>query len=133
MDAAPAASPSQGAPHDRKSLLIGLSIAAAAASVSAESYTEYNTPFVSSADRVAVQAADLPAISSVTNPSSTSYDPLAGFRSDRGRKAVQSDYVEDRAVVAAFTGEDSGSGYLSGRAAAAGERFAASGSASIVR
>ena len=106
---------------NRKSLIVGLSIAAAAATVSAESYTEYNTPFVSTAQRVVVQAQDIPAVSSVTNPSSTSYDPLAQFRSDRGRAQVASEYVEFREVVSAFTGEDSGSGYLSGRAAAAGE------------
>ncbi len=43
------------------------------------------------------------------------------FRSDRGRGQVSSEYVASREVVSAFTGEDSGSGYLSGRAAAAGE------------
>lgn len=119
---------------NRNALLFGLSILAVAASASAESYTDHNPPFVSSMERVAVQAASLPATSSVTNPSSSSYDPLASFRSDRGRKALQSEYVRDRAVVAAFTGEDSGSGYLAGRPAAAGETFAAtSGEAPIVR
>ncbi|MBC5781425.1 hypothetical protein H8N03_00630 [Ramlibacter sp. USB13] len=118
---------------NHKSLILGLSIAAAAASVSAESYTEYNTPFVSTASPVAVLAKDVPATSSVNNPSSTSYNPLAGFQTDRGRRAVQSEYIEDRERVAAFTGEDSGSAYLSGRPAAAGETFAATASSRIVR
>jgi len=118
---------------NRKSLILGLSIAAAAASVSAESYTEYNKPFVSNTARAVVLATDVPATASVRNPSSTSYDPLAGFRSDRGRLAVQSEYIESREVVAAFTGEDSGSGYLSGRPAAAGETFTASAASRITR
>jgi hypothetical protein len=118
---------------NRKSLFIGLSIAAAAAAASAESYTEHNTPFVSTASRVAVQAKDIPAVASATNPWSIRYDPLAGFSSDRGRAQVRSEYVENRERVAAFTGEDSGSGYLSGRPAAAGETFAASANGSVVR
>lgn len=109
---------------NRKSLILALSIAAAAATVSAESYTEHNTPFVSTAQRVVVQSRDVPAVSSTANPSSTSYNPLADFRSDRGRGQLSSEYVEAREVVSAFTGEDSGSGYLSGRPAAAGETFA---------
>ncbi len=117
---------------NRKSLVLGLSIAAAAFAASAESYTEHNTPFVSTAERVTVQAKDLQATSSVNNPASIAYDPLAGFRSDRGRGAVQSEYIEDRELVAAFTGEDSGSGYLAGRPAAAGENFA-TGISPIVR
>lgn len=118
---------------NRKSLIIGLSIAAAA-TVSAESYTEHNTPFVSTTARAVVQAQDIPATASVTNPSSTRYNPLLQFRSDRGRAQVRSEYIEDRELVSAFTGEDSGSGYLSGRAAAAGETFAsATGASRIVR
>lgn len=117
---------------NRKSLIVGLSIAAATAVVSAESYTQHNTPFVSTTARAVVQARDIPAISSVTNPSSTSYNPLLQFRSDRGREQVRSEYLEDRKLVSAFTGEDSGSGYLSGRAAAAGETFASATVASRI-
>ena len=118
---------------NRKSLIIGLSIAAAAAAASAESYTEHNTPFVSTGSRSAVQA-ELVTARQSANPWSTSYNPLASFRSDRGRLAVQSEYIEDREVVSAFTGEDSGSGYLNGRPAAAGETFTSAARASrIVR
>ena len=109
---------------NRKSLIVGLAIAAAAATVSAESYTEYNTPFVSTAPRAVVQSQDVPAVASATNPWSTSYNPLAQFRSDRTRAEVSADYVAAREAVSAFTGEDSGSGYLAGRPAAAGETFA---------
>lgn len=119
---------------NRKSLIIGLFIAAAAAGASAESYSEYNTPFVSSAQRVAVQARHVRATASVTNPASTSYNPLTQFGSDRSRAQVASEYIAQREVVSAFTGEDSGSGYLSGRSAAAGETFtSAAGASRIVR
>ncbi|MCC2634880.1 MAG: hypothetical protein K0S48_2766 [Ramlibacter sp.] len=109
---------------NRKTLIVGLSIAAAAASVSAESYTEYNTPFVSTAQRVVVQSQVARGVAPSINPWSTSYNPLAQFRSDRTRAQVSAEYVQAREVVNAFTGEDSGSGYLSGRPAAAGETFA---------
>jgi hypothetical protein len=112
---------------NRKSLIVALSLAAAATAASAESYTEYNTPFVSNAQRVAVQAQAVPATSSVTNPSSISYNPLTQFRSDRTRAQVSAEYVAAREVVNAFTGEDSGSGYLAGRPQAAGETRMAAG------
>lgn len=119
---------------NRKSLIAALSLAAAAGTVSAESYTEHTTPFVSTAARVAVQARDLPATSSTANPWSSSYNPAAGFRSDRARAQVTADFLQHRDLVSALTGEDSGSGYLAGRPAAAGERFtSAAGASRIVR
>jgi hypothetical protein len=77
--------------------------------------------------------AELATVRQSANPWSTSYNPLATFRSDRGRAQVQSEYIEKREVVSAFTGEDSGSGYLNGRPAAAGETFTAAGLSRIVR
>jgi hypothetical protein len=46
------------------------------------------------------------------NPWSTSYNPLASFRSQRSRADVQAEYLASRNAVAAFTAEDSGSAYL---------------------
>jgi hypothetical protein len=101
---------------NRKSLIAALVLAATAAGASAESYEEYNTPFVSAGSGAAVvyQRGGV-------NPWSTSYNPLAQFRSTQTRGQVTADYVSAREVVNAFTGEDSGSGYLAGRPAAAGE------------
>jgi hypothetical protein len=106
---------------NRKSLIVGLAIAAAAAAVSAESYEEYNPPFVSSASRADVQAELVQARRSGVNPWSTSYNPLSTFRSEKTRAQVTAEYISARDLVSAFTGEDSGSGYLAGRPAAAGE------------
>lgn len=55
------------------------------------------------------------------NPWSTSFNPLAGFQSQRTRADVTAEYVRSRGAVAAFTGEDSGSAVLS---ATRGGRFA---------
>jgi hypothetical protein len=49
------------------------------------------------------------------SPWSTSYNPLAAFRSERTRAEVTADYLASRNAVAAFTGEDSGSNYLAAR------------------
>ncbi len=109
---------------NRKSLIAGIAIAAAAAavsvSVSAESYDAHNAPFVSTAQRIVVQSEATQARQGV-NPWSTSYNPLAQFRSETTRAQVVADYIDSRDLVDAFTGEDSGSGYLAGRPAAAGE------------
>jgi hypothetical protein len=61
---------------NRKSLIICLSIAAAAASP--ESYTEHNTPFVSTTSRSAVHA-ELATRRQSASPWSTSYNPLANI------------------------------------------------------
>lgn len=100
------------------SLILGLAIAVAAGAASAESYQEYNTPFVSTASRAAVQS-QLQASVHAVNPWSTSYNPLAQFRSEKARAQVTAEYIAARRAVSAFTGEDSGSVYLSRRPAAA--------------
>lgn len=103
---------------NRKSLLIALAIAAAAGSSFAESYTEHNTPFASTASRadVVAQRAQQGA-----NPWSNRYDPLAQFRSSRTRAEVVAEYIAHRDVVNALNGEDSGSNFLAGGAAVAGQ------------
>lgn len=104
---------------NRKSIVTAIAISAAAFAASAESYEEYNKPFVSTSSRAVVQQ-DVAQRGGV-NPWSTSYNPIAHFRSDKSRAQVTADYIAQRDVVDAFTGEDSGSGYLAGRPAAAGE------------
>jgi hypothetical protein len=101
------------------SLILGLALAAAAGVASAESYQEYNTPFVSTTSRAAVQS-QVQAAAHAPNPWSTSYNPLAQFRSEKTRAQVSAEFIGARDTVSAFTGEDSGSGYLSRRPAAAG-------------
>ena len=51
------------------------------------------------------------------NPWSTSYNQLAQFRSAKSRDQVQAEYRAQREAVAALTGEDSGSAYLTQLAA----------------
>jgi hypothetical protein len=102
----------------KSSLILGLAIAAAAGAASAESYQEYNTPFVSTASRAAIQS-QAHASAHVANPWSTSYNPLAQFRSEKTRAQVTAEFIAARRAVGAFTGEDSGSVYLSRRPAAA--------------
>ena len=111
---------------NRKSLIVGIAIVAAAAAASAESYEEYNPPFVSSATTAVFQTEAAGAQGKSVNPWSTSYNPLAHFRSEKTRAQVTAEYVASRDLVDAFTGEDSGSGYLAGRPAAAGETRLAS-------
>jgi hypothetical protein len=106
---------------NRKSLITGIAIAAAAFAASAESYEEYNKPFVSSAPRAVVQAEAAQRSAPAANPWSISYNPLAQFRSEKTRAEVTAEYIAQRDLVDAFMGEDSGSGYLAGRPAAAGE------------
>ena len=112
---------------NRKSLIVAFAISAAAAGASAESYEAHNTPFVSTASRATVQAEVTHPRASTVNPWSTSYNPIAQFRSEKSRAQVTAEYIGARDVVDAFTGEDSGSGYLAGRPAAAGETRIASG------
>lgn len=93
-----------------RNIVAALAIAAAAAAgtASAESYEEYNVPFVSTASRAAVQS-QVQAPAQGANPWSISYNPLAQFRSEKTRQQVAAEYIAARDVVSAFTGEDSGS------------------------
>lgn len=50
------------------------------------------------------------------NPWSTSYNQLTGFKGRKTREQVRADYLASRDAVAAMTGEDSGSAFLSARA-----------------
>jgi hypothetical protein len=116
---------------NRKSLAIALAITAAAGSSFAESYTEHNTPFASSASRAEV-AAQLAQPQQGVSPWSNRYNPLAQFRSTRTRAEVVGEYVAGRDVVNALNGEDSGSAYLAGGSTVEGRaRFAGQPAAAI--
>lgn len=91
-------------------LVIGA--AAAAGSAFADDITIDPTPFVSTRSRAEVLA-DLKQYKRAgINPWSRSYNPLAGFKSQKSRGEVVGEYIAGRAIVSAFNGEDSGSAYL---------------------
>ena len=107
---------------NRFALASFLAIAAASTSVAfADDITVDPHPFISSATRAEVQAQLQQHKAAGVNPWSTSYNPLAQFRGQKTRAQVTAEYIAARDVVDAFTGEDSGSGFLSGRPAGAGE------------
>jgi|SRR6185369_187094 len=99
---------------NRKALLAIAAVAALAGTAArADDITIDTTPFQSVRTRAEVQA-DLSAYKKAgVNPWSTSYNPLARFKSVRTRADVQAEYIAERDEVAAMTGEDSGSAYLS--------------------
>ena len=98
-----------------RNTVIAIALAAAAGTSFADDITIETTPFISTATRAEVQA-DLQAFKkSGVNPRSTRYNPLAQFSSQRTRAEVTAEYINVRDRVAAFTGEDSGSSYLSAR------------------
>jgi hypothetical protein len=85
---------------------------AAAGNAFADDITMETTPFNSTMDRAQVQSELQQARASGIDPWSQTYDPLAGFRSERTRAEVSAEYTAGRARVSAFNGEDSGSVYL---------------------
>jgi hypothetical protein len=92
--------------------------ALAATAARADDITIDNTPFHSSRTRAEVQAELSQFKQSGVNPWSTSYNQLARLDLSNSRAQVRSEYIAHRDQVAAFTGEDSGSAYLSSTAAA---------------
>jgi len=99
--------------------LIAAAIAfVAASSAFAESPTIDNTRFVSGKSRAEVAAELQQFRASGVNPWAQNYDQLRGFSSTKSRAQVTAEYVQSRDAIAAMTGEDSGSAYLSARARA---------------
>jgi Domain of unknown function (DUF4148) len=96
---------------NRKSALALVAIFSALASshASAETPTIDNTQFVSTKSRTQVQAELVDFNRQGVNPWSTSYNPLASFKSTKTRDQVTAEYVADRDQVAAMSGEDGGS------------------------
>lgn len=97
-----------------KALLAVAAFAALAGTAArADDITIDNTPFVSSKTRAEVQAELVQFKQTGVNPWSISYNPLAKFDSAKSRDQVKAEYLAERDQVAALTGEDSGSAYLS--------------------
>ena len=84
----------------------------AAGNALADDITVDTTPFVSSASRAQVQAESAQFKQSGSSPWSNQYNQLANFKSRLTRAQVVAEFIADRAEVAAFTREDSGSAYL---------------------
>lgn len=84
----------------------------------ADDITIDNTPFESTRTRAEVQAELAQFKKSGVNPWAISYNQLAGFHSGKTRAHVQAEYLAERDQVAAMSGEDSGSAYLTLLAAA---------------
>jgi hypothetical protein len=86
--------------------------AAAAGSAFADDITIEATPFESTAARADVVAGLHAFKAAGVDPWAIDYNPLAALVSSEDRAQVSAEYVAGRVVVAAFTGEDSGSSYL---------------------
>ena len=101
-----------------KTLLAVAAFAAIASSAArADDITIDTTPFQSVHTRAEVQSELFQYKKAGVNPWSTSYNQLAQFKSAKSRGQVQAEYRADREAVAALTGEDSGSAYLTQLAA----------------
>jgi hypothetical protein len=99
-----------------RNLAIALVLATAAAgNAFADDITVEATPFQSTMARAQVQAEMQQARAAGIDPWSQTYDQLAGFRSERSRADATAEYTAERASVAAFNGEDSGSVQLASR------------------
>lgn len=113
---------------NRSSLVLATVLSVAAFAVQAETPDasgQYGQSVASSqVSRTQVQAQAVPATKTGVNPWSTSYNPLATFKSERSRAEVRADYLASRKAVAAMTGEDSGSAYLAATQPAAAHQFA---------
>ncbi|MES2939637.1 MAG: DUF4148 domain-containing protein [Pseudomonadota bacterium] len=91
--------------------IVSIALIAAAGTALAETPTPEPARTVSSVSRAQVQAELAAYKKAGVNPWSTTYNPLRGFKSTLTREQVTADYLASRDVVAATTGEDSGSAY----------------------
>lgn len=96
-----------------RNIAIAIVLAASASSSFADDITIDASPFVPTATSAEVRAELNRFKQSRVNPWSTQYNPLTRFSSQRTRAEVVTEYVNAREQVAAFSGEDSGSVYLS--------------------
>jgi len=79
--------------------------------------SQYGIQFNGAKTRAEVQAELASYKQAGVNPWSTSYNPLASFKSTLSRGQVTAAYLADRDQVAALNGEDSGSAFLTAQAA----------------
>lgn len=107
------------------SLVLATTIAAAAAHAAPmwtdSSWRVHDVPSTRSAADV---RAEFDQFKKGPNPWSTSYNPLASFRSSKTSAQLQAEYVANRNAVAALNGEDSGSAWIASHPAATATRFA---------
>ncbi|WP_298925980.1 DUF4148 domain-containing protein [uncultured Ramlibacter sp.] len=78
--------------------------------------SQYGVQFNGGKSRAEVQAELASYKKTGVNPWSISYNPLAKFQSATTRAQVTAAYIADRDQVAALTGEDSGSAFLTASA-----------------
>jgi hypothetical protein len=97
-------------------LAIVVAIAAAGPAI-ADDITIDPHPFVSTLSRAQVVQEMQAFRHSGVNPWADDYDPLAAARSSRTRADVVAEFMNERNAVAALSGEDSGSAYLTRMAA----------------
>jgi len=83
----------------------------------ADDITVDTTPFQSQRTRAEVKAELAQYQQAGVNPWAQDYDQLKGFHSTLTRDEVRAAYIADRNQVAALTGEDAGSAYLTKLAA----------------
>jgi hypothetical protein len=98
---------------NRYALVIALASIAASGQVFADDITIDNTPFTSTATRAQVRSELQQFRAAGVNTLADDYQPLQQFRSTKTRAEVTAEFLRSRDAVAAFTGEDSGSFYLS--------------------
>ena len=96
----------------KAALALLLAASAAAGNAFADDITVETVPFASTASRAEVVGQLAAFRASGANPWALEFDALAGFKGTRSRAQVTAEYLAERDKVAAFTGEDSGSGYL---------------------
>ena len=94
-------------------LIIALTLACgAAANAYADDITVDPNPFVSTASRAEVREELAAFRQGGVNPWADEYNQLSQFRGARSRADIRAEFLGQRAVVGAFSGEDSGSMYL---------------------
>lgn len=94
-----------------RKIALALVLAAAGTAASADEITA-DPPFQSTRARAEVVAELMQHLRSGVNTLADDYNPLKDFVSTRTRAEVVAEFLADRQIVAAMTGEDSGSAYL---------------------
>ncbi|AMO24085.1 hypothetical protein GCM10027034_17640 [Ramlibacter solisilvae] len=102
---------------NRNIALALVSACMAAGPAFADDITVDPQPFVSTLTRAQVMEELNQFRRSGVNPWADDYNQLAQFRSTSNRAEVRAEYLASRGEVEAFTGEDSGSAYISRMAA----------------
>jgi hypothetical protein len=104
----------QGSTMNRNTLIAAIAIVAAS-SAFAESPNASNPAFTGAMSRAQVQSELQQYQAAGVNPWAKSYNQLQDFQGSKTRAQVTSEFLQSRDETAAFTREDSGSGYLSAR------------------